>query len=159
MGLLMTKPSTTKVSWTASGAKPGDVWCHPVVWKSTSERQRVPAELGRLVVPENRSDVKSSLIELGFLRFSSPKNRSKSPIIFLVGGPSTENGLHAARDPTNLEKFTQLSQVADVIVLDQRGSGSSAPCLHGIERWNLPLGEPGNRAQILERGRELSHND
>src|SRR5215211_4682048 len=49
--------------------------------------EKVPAEFGTLLVPENRSDPQSNLIELAFVRFKSTAKTPGPPIVYLAGGP------------------------------------------------------------------------
>ncbi|HEY0115568.1 MAG TPA: alpha/beta fold hydrolase, partial [Allosphingosinicella sp.] len=87
------------------------------------------AERGRMMVPEDRNDPRSRRIEIGFVRFRSTNPNPGAPIIYLAGGPGGSGVATArgARQPV----FLALRQVADVIALDQRGTGWSnhiPPC-------------------------------
>ena len=85
---------------------------------------KVRAELGELAVPESRSRDDSRTITLRFVRFpSTAKNNAGSPIVYLAGGPGG-SGIAAARG-TRLPLFMALREFADVIALDQRGTGMS----------------------------------
>ena len=89
----------------------------------------LPAERGRLLVPEDRSDPNSRKIELGFVRFRSTNPRPGNPIVYLAGGPGG-SGVGTARGPRQ-PVFLALRDVADVIAFDQRGTGFSnhiSPC-------------------------------
>ena len=86
------------------------------------------AELGRIWVPENRHKVASRLIQIAFVRLKSTAERPAAPIVFLAGGPGVP-GIGMARVPVYYALFDKLRQVADVILLDQRGSGMSSPNL------------------------------
>ncbi len=83
----------------------------------------LPAERGRLIVPEDRSDPNSRKIELGFVRFRSTNPRPGNPIVYLAGGPGG-SGVATARGPRQ-PVFLALRAVADVIAFDQRGTGFS----------------------------------
>ncbi len=119
------------------------------------EKQRIPAELGRLLVPERRSDPNSRLIELSFVRLKSTARQSGPPLIFLAGGPG-DSGISSLRWAQLYDWFNALREVGDVIALDQRGTGLSLPCLDCAERWNLPPEQPGSREEMLRVGLELS---
>jgi pimeloyl-ACP methyl ester carboxylesterase len=87
------------------------------------DNHELAVERGRMMVPEDRNDPRSRRIEIGFLRFRSTATRPGNPIVYLAGGPGG-SGIFAAqgrRQPI----FLALRQVADVIVLDQRGVGLS----------------------------------
>lgn len=94
----------------------------------TFDGQSHPAELGRLAVPENRRQSSNRLITIAFVRLKSTAQQPAAPIVFLAGGPGIP-GAVMARVPVYYDLFDQLRQVADVILLDQRGSGMSSPNL------------------------------
>jgi len=82
-------------------------------------------ELGRLVVPEDRSDSKSNHIEIYFERMKSNAANPLPPIFFLAGGPgSSATGIARTQ---YFYLFKELSRYADVILMDQRGTGNSIP--------------------------------
>lgn len=87
------------------------------------DNTEIAVERGRMMVPEDRNDPRSRRIELGFLRFRSTAARPGNPIVYLAGGPGGSGVFTAQgrRQPI----FLALRQVADVIVLDQRGTGLS----------------------------------
>jgi pimeloyl-ACP methyl ester carboxylesterase len=121
-----------------------------------SERQRIVAELGRLLVPERRSNPDSRLIELAFVRLKSTAQQPGPPLVFLAGGPGL-SGIDELRRETLHPWFMALRQVGDVIALDQRGTALSNPRLDGLEAWDLPLDRPDSREEVLRVGREKSH--
>jgi len=87
------------------------------------------AERGRFFVPEDRHDPRSQSIKIGFLRLKSTNPRPGAPIVYLAGGPGG-SGVAAASGPRQ-PVFLALREVADVILLDQRGTGWSnriPPC-------------------------------
>ena len=87
------------------------------------DNSELAVERGRMMVPEDRNDPRSRRIEIGFLRFRSTATHPGNPIVYLAGGPGG-SGLFTARGPRQ-PIFLALRQVADVIVLDQRGVGLS----------------------------------
>jgi len=86
------------------------------------------AELGRLSVRENRKAKSGQLIQLAFVRLKSTAAQPNSPIVFLAGGPGIP-GIGLGQVPVYYGLFDQLRAVSDVILLDQRGTGSSSPNL------------------------------
>lgn len=89
----------------------------------------VAAERGSFEVPERRSDARSRRITIRFVRFKSTNPRPGAPIVYLAGGPGG-SGVDAAKGPRQ-PIFLALRSVADVIALDQRGTGLSnaiPPC-------------------------------
>jgi len=85
-------------------------------------------EFGKFVVKENRSSATSNKIELYFERIKTTSKNPLPPIIFLAGGPGSA-GTEVGRTEYFF-LFRELSKYADVILLDQRGTGSSIPNLH-----------------------------
>ena len=94
----------------------------------TYDGQAHDAELGKLTVRENRSGPSTRVIELAFVRLKSTAAKPAAPIVWLAGGPGTP-GIVMARIPVYYSLFEKLRDVADVILLDQRGSGMSVPSL------------------------------
>lgn len=90
---------------------------------------RIDAELGKFQVLENRNEPASRKITIAFVRFPSTSPHPGEPIVYLAGGPGG-SGISAAQGP-RFSLFMKLRQVADVIALDQRGTGLSndlPPC-------------------------------
>jgi pimeloyl-ACP methyl ester carboxylesterase len=90
------------------------------------------AELGRLWVRENRASRSGRLIKLAFVRLKSSARQPAAPVVWLAGGPGVP-GVGMARVPVYFSLFERLREVADVILLDQRGTGMSEPnldCAH-----------------------------
>lgn len=109
----------------------------------------VDAERGRLAVPEYRADPGSRSIELHFVRFPATTDDPGPPIVYLAGGPGG-SGIAAARS-RRFAMFMRLRDVADVIALDQRGTGASEPDLGCPgSSYVYPLDEPGTRARWME---------
>jgi pimeloyl-ACP methyl ester carboxylesterase len=108
--------------------------------------QKVAAEMGRLLVPENRTRPASRRIELVFLRLKSTAADPGPPIVYLAGGPG-ESGIDTASGP-GFSVFMALREVADVIVLDQRGTGRSQPDMSCSGTWGFPLDRPGDPKQM-----------
>jgi pimeloyl-ACP methyl ester carboxylesterase len=110
----------------------------------------VRADLGRIRVPENRASGSAREIELAFVRIPalSPSASSKPPIVWLAGGPG-ESGI-ADLDTPALRLFLELRRVADVVVLDQRGTGLSVP------RLDCPGGFSFAADSVLDRARALA---
>ena len=81
------------------------------------------AELGTLLVKENRSEAESREIPLRFVRFRSTAENPGPPIVYLAGGPGG-SGIDTARGP-RLPLFLAMREFGDVIAFDQRGTGMS----------------------------------
>ena len=98
----------------------------------------VVGELGRLVVRENRSNPKTNLIELAFVRLKSTAEKPGYPVVYLDGGPGS-SAINIARVPDYMRAFQKLRETGDVILLDQRGLGRSRPNLSRLSTESLPL--------------------
>lgn len=88
----------------------------------------IDCETGRLLVPENRKKKDSRLIELAFIQIKSTAKEPLSPVIYLAGGPGG-SGIVNIKVPEYFQTMKAIREVADVIVLDQRGTGGSLPNL------------------------------
>ena len=90
----------------------------------------VNAERGVYFAPVNRSNPGSGVLGVEIYRFhASPEaGAGTPPIFFLHGGPSFAGLEHALEDiGTFEERWLPLTHVSDVIVVGQRGIGSSKP--------------------------------
>jgi pimeloyl-ACP methyl ester carboxylesterase len=107
------------------------------------------AEWGTLTVPENRRGKDSNPVTLAFVRFPATTADPGHPIVYLASGPG-ESGIEAARGG-HYPIFMALREVADVIALDQRGTGASLPSLRceAEGAWRLPLDRPVGREEAL----------
>lgn len=83
----------------------------------------VEAERGTFEVPRHHAEPDGATFTLHFVRFPSTSPNPGSPIVYLAGGPGG-SGIGAAEGP-RFELFMALREVADVIALDQRGTGAS----------------------------------
>lgn len=111
----------------AQEARAGQIVIEPYTFRTYDGREH-PAELGRLSVRENRNGNSSRLIQLAFVRLRSTAAQPSAPIVFLAGGPGIP-GIGLGQVPVYFSLFARLREVADVILLDQRGTGMSSPNL------------------------------
>lgn len=103
---------------------------HTVRFADGSE---MTAERGVFTVPENRDDPASRRIEIAFVRLKSTAANPGAPIVYLAGGPGG-SGIDILSTPRGA-MLRRLTAVADVIALDQRGTGQSnaiPPCAPDI---------------------------
>ena len=110
--------------------------------------EKVESEFGTLLVPENRSNPQSNLIELAFVRFKSTSKNPGPPIVYLAGGPGG-SGIGTAKG-TRFPLFMALREIADVIAFDQRGTGHSKPNLGCYDRLAMPLDVAPSREAALK---------
>ena len=106
--------------------------------------EKLDAELGRLLVPENRHNPRSRSIEIAFIRFKSKAKEPGPPLIYLEGGPGG-SGIDAARNQA-FASLMAMREFGDVIALDQRATGMSKPGLDCSVSWEMPLDIPGEGA-------------
>jgi pimeloyl-ACP methyl ester carboxylesterase len=112
-------------------------------------RDAVAAELGEFMVPMNRRAAGSPRIPIRFLRFRSRSATPGPPIVYLAGGPGG-SGIAAARGPRWV-LFDQLRDLADVIILDQRGTGRSHRSPDCRSSVVFPADLPSTRANVVAR--------
>jgi pimeloyl-ACP methyl ester carboxylesterase len=86
------------------------------------------AEMGRLSVPADRAEPGGGTVDLAFARLPSTAEVPGSPIVFLAGGPGVP-GIVMGQVPPYRALFERLRERADVILLDQRGTGRTTPVL------------------------------
>jgi len=103
-------------------------------------------ERGIYFAPVNRSDPASGVLGIEVYRFpaSPAADPETPPIFFLHGGPSFEGLEGSLEEPgTFEERWRPLTDVSDVVVVGQRGIGSSKPTTT-IETTipNQPADEP-----------------
>ncbi len=104
---------------------------------TASDGSEVEADLGRLIVPEHRGNPESPLIELAFVRLKGKAESPCAPLVYLAGGPGgSSTGM--ARNEGALQRWLPMLGVCDLILLDQRGTGSSEPDLDWFIREPIP---------------------
>jgi pimeloyl-ACP methyl ester carboxylesterase len=108
----------------------------------------LPGERGFLELPEERSRPGEGTITLAFARYRSANPDPGPPIFFLAGGPGGPGIEGAATVATHPQ--LRLLEHADVIGIDQRGSGASRPSLASEELVEtLPADRPLDRAALV----------
>src|SRR4030095_14978240 len=110
--------------------------------------EKVESEFGTLLVPENRSNPQSNLIELAFVRFKSTAKNPGPPIVYLAGGPGG-SGIGTATG-SRFPLFMAMREIGDVIAFDQRGTGYSKPDLDCSDRLDLPLDVAPSREAVMK---------
>lgn len=142
------------------GSSPGDVVTWPVELAADGCAP-VAAEHGVVTVPARHGATTSDRFELAFVRIAAraPVDRGRA-CVYLAGGPG-ESGIDDAGWPPVFRGLAALARATDVLVLDQRGVGSSRPNLSSAVRWNLPMDRAGSDARDLPivRGRIATMRD
>lgn len=131
----------------AAQRKAGDLTIKPYVFEN-EKGEKVGAELGVLLVPENRRDPQSNLIELAFVRFKSTAKNPSAPVVYLAGGPggSGTGTATGSRFPI----FMAMREIGDVIAFDQRGTGRSKPNLTCYQKFDFPFDVVPSREAMLK---------
>jgi pimeloyl-ACP methyl ester carboxylesterase len=129
----------------------GEIWFEPT--KLEVGGQVFAGERGHLIVRENRQNPKSNLIELGFIRLKSTTDKPGYPTVYLDGGPGSA-ATNIARVPDYMRGFQKLREVGDVILLDQRGVGTSKPNLSYLTSASLPVDVFADREVALRAFKE-----
>lgn len=119
----------------------------PHVFEAADGRS-IAAETGSLTVPMNRSAPGRGTVALAFVRLPSTASNPGPPIIFLNGGPGL-SGIRAGRGRL-FPLFDALRAAGDVILLDQRGSGSSTPSLNCREPLQIPFERVLTQDDVLQ---------
>jgi pimeloyl-ACP methyl ester carboxylesterase len=127
--------------------KAGDLRIKPYTFTNAAG-EKTESEFGTLLVPENRSDPQSNLIELAFVRFKSTAKTPGPPIVYLAGGPGGE-GTGAAMG-SRFPLFMALREIGDVIAFDQRGTGYSKPNIRCTDRFDLPLDVAPSKEAVMK---------
>lgn len=80
---------------------------------------RIEAESGTLAVPENRSVAGSRTLSIRFLWLKSRSAELRPPVFYLAGGPGNRG---VSENPRNLDFWAPILEVADVVLINQRGT-------------------------------------
>ncbi|MCP3137600.1 alpha/beta fold hydrolase [Pyxidicoccus xibeiensis] len=109
----------------------------------------VETELGSLTVPVRHARPEGPSLTLRFVRFKSTNPTPGAPIVYLAGGPGG-SGIDAAKYVRH-DLFLALREVADVIALDQRGTGQSTFHAELSHAWSVPLDSPMDEAMLTAK--------
>ena len=112
------------------------------------EGGQVDAERWTIRVPENRADPDSRQIAVRFVRLPSESETPAAPVVYLAGGPGG-SGTGAAERRWPL--FRAIREVADVVLLDQRGTGLS----ERLPEYDSPVRYPGDKPVTAELAASL----
>jgi pimeloyl-ACP methyl ester carboxylesterase len=113
------------VAATAGAQTPAPLKAEAFTLKSYDGRERA-AERVRLSVPADPAQPEGRRLDLAFIRLRPTAAATRPPIVFLMGGPGIP-ATAIAPIPPYFTLFGRLAEAGDVILLDQRGLGESAP--------------------------------
>jgi pimeloyl-ACP methyl ester carboxylesterase len=123
-----------------------------VVWHSRTLRGfgdvPIRGEIGTLQLPVRHANPEGPKLELAFVRFRTDHPRPKPTIFFLAGGPGGSGIELSALMATHPQ--LRLLELADVVGIDQRGTGLSRPNLLEPEFVHeLAWDHPATRSDYL----------
>ena len=123
----------------------------PLIRSDTTIRsfdgREMKGEVLRLTVPE-RHQRPARTLTLGALRLPTTAAKPGRPIVFLMGGPGIPGSVMAPIPPY-FTLFQKLREVGDVIIVDQRGIGLSAPHIDCPSSGTLPTNAFTDTAQLI----------
>lgn len=109
--------------------------------------REMKGEVLRLTVPERHQRPARTLV-VGALRFPATAAKPGRPIVFLMGGPGIP-GSAMTPIPPYFTLFQRLRDLGDVIIMDQRGIGLSAPNIDCPSSAALPASAFTDTAQLI----------
>lgn len=159
-GLLIVAAVAAVVVFTAGGSVVQAAGDEPVTERIKSrDGNEIEVEYGWLDVPENRDKSDTRSITLAYMRVRYPMDDPGTPVFPLAGGPGGSSIDIVKRNLVGGGRFYLGLLGGDVVAIDQRGVGASRPELSSDTRFETPVGEPGDRAQILARMRDVCREE
>lgn len=128
------------------GTPPPSITFEPFTLTTRSHGE-ITAELGTVRVPRRHEQAAGPALTLRVVRLKAVSPSGAPPVIYLAGGPGG-SGIEAARG-VRWPVFDAVRQHADIILLDQRGTGRSEP----------PPPCPRSAQPVLPLDRVLTPND
>lgn len=123
---LLPSPSAGQSGGTRAPA-PGSLFLYPER-VSLRDGSLASAERGTLFVPVNRADTAQGVISIDVWRFRASQPSDAPPVVLLHGGPGWPGLDGSLENPDYWEQVIErFTAVADLIVVGQRGIGSSKP--------------------------------
>ena len=130
----------------------------PDIYKSYSLKLNndsvIPIQIGKIQVPENSHNQAGRTLAIRFLRLKSYSHNPGTPIVYLAGGPGS-SGIDAARG-RRWKLFDTLRHTADVIVLDQRGTGMSDSVPRCVSNVKLHPDSATHRSYYIRQYRKAA---
>lgn len=131
----------------AAAQQPGDVRREPFTLELGD--QKVDTELAHLTVRANHAREDGGTIEIAYVVLPAKTASPAAPIVYLDGGPGG-SGISTAGVPYMAELFEKLRDVADVVLVDQRGTGRAIPRLACGAEEPVPGDIFASRARMIE---------
>ena len=133
----------------------GTIDLSPCDLTSSEGRQEVDAQCGTLDVPLDPADPDGATIELFVAVVEAlAEQPSPDPLVVIAGGPGdAATRFFAAAEPA----FARILRDRDVVLVDQRGSGRSAP-LHCDSSQDAPFLADTDVQAVIDAGLECLGN-
>ena len=131
----------------ADAQRPGDIRAEPFTLELGDHE--VETELAWLAVPANRQRAGGVTLEIAYVVLPATTDTPGAPIVYLAGGPGGA-GISEAGIPHMAELFESLREVADVVLVDQRGTGRSIPRLACPNEGSIPSDVFASRERMIE---------
>ena len=113
----------------------------------TAAEPEVRITRGTITVPESRGGLPSHFITLAYVRLHGSALSTASPIVYLAGGPGG-SGIADMISP-RFARYRRWLAFADIIALDQRGTGASSPSLVCRDGFHARPDEADTRVSFL----------
>lgn len=123
---------------------------------ANGQGDKVEAEVGTFLVPENRQNPTDKVIEIPFYRLKCTADESTAAPIFLLAGGPGASWIDRFRNEENFREVQFYRTMADVVLFDQRGCGHSRPKLEYSEQRQFPLLDPLDPEVVAKELREMS---
>ncbi|MFT5550480.1 MAG: pimeloyl-ACP methyl ester carboxylesterase [Candidatus Azotimanducaceae bacterium] len=124
-----------------------------IIFKA-NDGQETNAFEGFIMVFENRNNTKSRKIRINYVRFPATGATTGSPIIYLAGGPGG-SGIGTAKW-RRFPLFLALREHADVIALDQRGTGASEKMPACQSDFSISVTEKTAASEVTKKYRQAA---
>lgn len=129
----------------------GAMMYQPATFEAISESgKRIHAERSSVIVPSVREDQTSDKLKVKYVKLKSFSKQPEAPIFFLAGGPG-QGATWQSEHNQLLDYWSAFLKTRDVILIDQRGTGTSAGS--GLGRLKLlwiKFGWPANDVFVSE---------
>jgi pimeloyl-ACP methyl ester carboxylesterase len=141
-------PNRSRLGWKLLAAPvaatvivPASTPAQQLEWTSmtftTDAGEVTEAERAVISVPERHANPNGPQVKLPLIRFRSKAANPGPPVIYIAGGPGG-SGLASAKRDMQFPTLMAFREFADVIVYDQRGTGTAEPSLALPTRFSAP---------------------
>ena len=116
----------------------------------TARAQVKPVNItrGSITVPENHVKKTGKRITLAYVRLHTTAGPDAIPIFYLAGGPGGSGPSDILSD--RFKSYRRWLEFADIIALDQRGTGESSPSLSCPAPYRIPSDIAMTRSKAIE---------